>query len=288
MVASNIIAVIFDFDDTLTPDSTTKLIEKYGVDPQKFWLEDAKRLVNDGWDPTHAYLRLIIDRIGSDKPFDLLTNENLRSFGSTLQFYPGIPRLFNILKKIAEKSKCEIEFYVVTGGLQEIVEGSNIRQYLSGVWGCQLEGDNPDSELKYIKRCVTFTEKTRYLFEINKGLRANQIATNPYLVNKEIQKENRRVPFENMIYIGDGLTDIPCFSLIKNMSGNQGTTFGIFNPAEEGSAKKALLELLKTDRVISAHAPRYRKTDELGSLLRAAVATRCSKINLVREEAERR
>ncbi len=135
-----------------------------------------------------------------------------------------------------------------------------------------------------MKRCVTFTEKTRFLFEINKGLDPRKTHRNPFLVNRDIPTEKRRVPFKNMIYIGDGLTDIPCFSLVKKQGG---TAFGVFNPGEKKSAKRALLEFLKPDRVISMHAPRYRAKDELGSLLRAAVATRCSKISLEHREAER-
>lgn len=137
--------------------------------------------------------------------------------------------------------------------------------------------------LKYVKRCVTFTEKTRYLFEINKGIDPKETRRNPYSVNKDVPLHKRRIPFKNMIYIGDGLTDIPCLALIKKVGG--GTVFGVFNPAEPKSAKRALLEFLKTDRVISMHAPKYGKKDELGSLLRAAVAERCSKIKVELQEA---
>jgi hypothetical protein len=105
---------------------------------------------------------------------------------------------------------------------------------------------------------------------------------NPLLVNKDVPESHRRVPFRNIIYIGDGLTDIPCFSLVKK---NGGTTFGVFQPEQEHSVKRALLEFLKTDRVVSCHAPRYRKSDELGSLLRAAVLQRCQAIEFERQGA---
>lgn len=280
------IAVIFDFDDTLVPDSTTKLLKRAGIDPDKFWKKDVKSLVASGFDTTLAYLKLLIDNIGDGKPLGTLTNKGLREFGATLNkdFYPGLPGLFRDLKKIGDSFDVSIEFYIISGGLQEVIEGTKIVQtHFKGVYGCQLAEDRQTGLLSYIKRCVTFTEKTRYLFEINKGLRPEQTRKNPYLVNNDVPDQKRRIPFNNMIYVGDGLTDIPCFSFLKKA---KGTGFGVFDPGEESSAKRALLDFLKTDRVISMHAAKYRKTDELGSFLRAAVTIRCSQLRLQQEEAE--
>lgn len=281
------LALILDFDDTLLPDSTTKLLEEHGIDPNKFWKEDVRALVEDGFDPSNAYLKLILDNVGEGKPLGKLTNQDLRQFGKRKMnrlFYPGVKRLFPELKKIVKKRKeMDIEFYVISGGLQEIIEGCDeIRHHLSGVYGCQLAGDSELGELKYVKRSVTFTEKTRFLFEINKGLPPSATQKNPYLVNKNIEPAARRIPFSNMIYAGDGLTDIPCFSLLKKQGGS---SFGVFK-ADEESAKRALLEFLKTDRVIASYTPKYRKSDDLGIILRAAVQTRCAEIELARKQAE--
>lgn len=88
---SDVIAVVFDFDDTLLPDSTTLLLESRGIDPDKFWKIDAKNLLDQGFDPTLAYLNLILENIGPDKPFGNLRSEDLRAFGKTLdnKFFPG-------------------------------------------------------------------------------------------------------------------------------------------------------------------------------------------------------
>ena len=177
----------------------------------------------------------------------------------------------------------EIEFYIISGGLQAVIEGSEIvRKYFTGVYGCQLAGSKGTGTLTDIKRCVSFTEKTRYLFEINKGIRPADSLTQPHLVNRDIPPENRRVPWKNIIYIGDGLTDIPCFSLVNR---NGGISFGVFDPREEGKAKRAFQEFLTTDRVISMHAPRYRESDDLGAFLRAAVASRCAQIKMEAEQS---
>ena len=135
-------------------------------------------------------ISLIIDRVGTGRPFGKLTNSKLRAFGATLEthVFPGVPTIFRDLRKTAAMYKgINIEFYVISGGLQEVIEGCNlISKNLSGVYGCQLGGDTEVGDLKYIKRCVTFTVKTRFLFEINKGIRPGSTQTNPYLVNKDV------------------------------------------------------------------------------------------------------
>jgi len=287
------LAVIFDFDDTLVPDSTTKLLQEHGMDPKKFWRREVKELVCQGYDPSLAYLRAMLDNIGCGKPLGELTKKDLHDFGRRLDadFYPGLPGLFEDLEKRVKRYKgVDIKFYVISGGLQEVIEGSGIIQkYFGSVYGSQLAGDSDNGVLKYIKRCITFTEKTRYLFEINKGFKPSRTRRNPYLVNENVPLDKRPIPFQNMIYVGDGLTDIPCFSLVQKGAGEKigGTAFGVFDPVRKRSAKWVLTKLLKTGRVISSQAPAYRDSDALGSLLRATVATRCSEISVKRRAAER-
>ena len=289
-----VIAVIFDFDDTIVPDSTTELLKNHGIKPDDFWLKDVRALIDSGYDPTHAYLKHLLDLVGNDRPLGQLTNDELRTFGASMdtKFFPGIPELFDDLRGIVHNYRdISIEFYVVSGGLQDIVEGSSIiRKNCTSVYGCQLAGDTPAGNLKYIKRAITFTEKTRYIFEINKGIEPDQVTGKPYLVNTHKDHPQRRVRFCDMIYIGDGLTDIPCFSLIKNGANDPlggGIAFAVFDPTKEMSAKQALQDYLIPGRVTGAHAPNYTKERELGSFMRSAVAGMCARINLRPEEVKR-
>ena len=281
------IAVIFDFDDTLVPDSTTALLNKHGIDSEEFWKKKAKALVGDGFDPALAYLRLLLENIGPSRPLGNLCLKDLKDFGKShaRHLYRGLPGLIRDLRQeVGRYNNINIEFYIISGGLQEIVESVPlIAKDFSGVYACQLSGDEPEGPLKHIKRCVTFTEKTRYLFEINKGLDPTTTRKNPYLVNEYVPMPERRVPLKNMIYIGDGLTDIPCFSLLKN---NGGSAFGVFDPSDESSAKRAFLKFLTPQRVTSIHAPKYRRTDELGSLIRASVGVKCAQIEVQRGQVE--
>jgi len=291
LVGTNL-AVIFDFDDTLVPDTTSELLKKYEIDPQVFWTKEVKELIASGYETTHAYLKKILDNIGEGKKFGKLTNKDLNDFGKIFdnKFFPGIPEIFEDLKNIVKQYKdIDIEFYIISGGLKEIIDGSQIvKDNFTSVYGCELGGDTEDGYLKYIKRAITFTEKTRYIFEINKGITQDEVKEKPLLVNKNLPNDSRRIPIGNMIYVGDGLTDIPCFSLIKKGIGEPeggGVAFGVFDPSVEKSAKQALQEYIMTDRVLSVHAPKYQKDVELGSIIRAAVTTRCADIQLKRKQA---
>jgi len=281
----NTIAVIFDFDDTLTDESTTKLLEHFDIDPVKFWQRQNNELITkQGWDPVPAYLKLLLDHVGKGKPLEGLTNQKLREFGATLKFYPGVATLFRGLRSVAEKhtvSHPTVEFYVISSGLEEIIRGSKIATELSGIWGCAFaEGSN--GTIQYVKNVVSFTEKTRYIFEINKGIEESR--KEPYAVNEERAPRDRRIPFENMIYVGDGLTDVPCFSLLDKFGGK---AFGVFDPKKKGSPKKAWVKLVAPKRVSTLNSPRYGRNDDLGALLRTAVTEICLGFDVRTESAIR-
>lgn len=288
ITVTDIIAVVFDFDDTLVPDSTTKLLRAYSIKPEEFW-PIAQGLLKQGYDQPCAYLKLILDHVGEGKPFGNLTNEKLREFGATLDgdFHQGLPSFFDDLSDQvrAKFRNIEIEFYIVSGGLQAIVEGSKVvSKYFSGVHACQLGGHPITGVVSHIKRSVTFTEKTRFLFEINKGIKQTQSDVNPFLVNEDISPADRRIPFKNIVYVGDGMTDIPCFSTVKHFGGQ---AFGVFDPSNPEKTKQAMQEFLVPKRVIGMYEPRYGPADALGALMRAWVINRAAEIQVEREMARK-
>ena len=279
-----VMAVIFDFDDTLLPDSTSALLSEYGIDPAQFWANDAQRLVEQGFDPPLAYLNLLLDEVRPGGRLEGLTNDRLRDFGAMLDstWFEGLPQLFDDIRAlVARQRDVTVEFYIISGGLDAIIGGSRIvEQYFSGYYACQLGKDPATGVVRYIKRCVTFTEKTRFIFEINKGIRQEDSRTQPHLVNQAMDDEIRPIPLRDMIYVGDGMTDIPCFSLIRK---NGGSTFGVLKQGQE-SARQAFREFLSTGRVTSAHSPVYRDDADLGAILRAAVSTTATRIGLDRTQ----
>jgi phosphoserine phosphatase len=278
------IAVIFDFDDTLAPASTSRLLEEHGVDVQRFWEERFADMITDGYDPANAYLTLILEEVGEDGKLGKLTVNDLQDFGSRLddELFPGLPQMFNDLDEIVEEYKdTSIDYYIVSSGLRNVILGTDLSEKFRGIYASEL-GEWEDDYLAHIKRAVTFTEKTRYIFEINKGLEQEDTRSDPYAVNEHKPADERRVPFENMIYVGDGLTDVPCFSLITK---NDGKAFGVFDPTDQSSRQKVLNFIDAPRRVQSMNAPEYREDDDLGSLLRYQVQALCSERDLDGDQA---
>ena len=153
----------------------------------------------------------------------------LREFGKEQKFYPGIPEIFEKTKKMFDDDKSyseygiQVEHYIVSTGFAETIRGSALMPFVDDVWGCELldseyNGENVLSEIVYT---IDNTTKTRAIFEINKGIGKLQGIG----VNSKIPKELRRVQFENMIYIADGPSDIPAFSVVNQ---NGGSTFAIY------------------------------------------------------------
>jgi hypothetical protein len=285
MRGSGISACIFDFDDTLGPDSTSMFLQSKGIDTTTFWTVEVKALVDDGWDPSLAWLQLFLDRSGEGRPLGPLSNADLKEYGrQTLDacLFSGVKGLFGDLREIvSDYPDQSVEFYVISSGLREIILGSEVlSKECAGIYACELAED-PPGVIAHVKRCVTFTEKTRYVFEINKGIGIVESRGNPLLVNKAVKPEDRRIPFENMIYVGDGLTDIPCFSLLL---ANHGQVYAVFDPNEQSKAKRSFVEFLQPRRVLSMNSPRYGPHDDLGAMLRMAIAQNCSRIQLQRKE----
>jgi phosphoserine phosphatase len=278
------IAVIFDFDDTLAPESTSQLLKSYEIDVEEFWENRFAELIEDGYDPANAYLSLILEEIGEDRELGELTVADLRDFGSGLDddLFPGLPEMFDDLEEIVSRFKdTSIDYYIVSSGLRNVILGTDFSDRFRGIYASEL-GTWESDQLAHIKRAVTFTEKTRYIFEINKGLEQEDARSDPYAVNEHIPIEERRVPFDNMIYIGDGLTDVPCFSLVRK---NGGKAFGVFNPTDQSSRQKVLNFIDTPQRVQSMNSPKYRESDELGALIRYQVESLCSERDLDQDQA---
>lgn len=232
---ANIIAVIWDCDKTLIDGyMQDPIFKKFGINAHDFWTKvnsTPKNLEKCGIrvNADTYYLNHFI-RCAHDGTFPGLNNAMLKEFGKAQKFYPGIPEIFEKTKKMFKEDKAyseygiQVEHYIVSTGFAETIRGSALMPFVDGVWGCELldapiaGGGTAISEIVYT---IDNTTKTRAIFEINKG-----IGKIPEInVNSKIPKELRRVQFQNMIYIADGPSDIPAFSLVNQ---NGGATFAIY------------------------------------------------------------
>ncbi len=251
----NVIAMVWDCDKTLISSyMQDPLFRHYDVDGAKFWDEvNGLRKVYGAQgisvNADTCYLNHILTYVKAGL-FKGLSNKLLREFGSELVFYPGLPQFFGEIKKLIEEDPkykafdIRLEHYVVSTGFAETIRGSAIAPYVDGIFGCEfiedvlqpgflenviaspkgeaIEAGSAESEISQIACALDNTSKTRYLFEINKG-------SNKYPetidVNSSIARASRRVPFENMVYVADGPSDVPAFSILNY---NGGSTFAVY------------------------------------------------------------
>jgi hypothetical protein len=214
------IAVVFDFDDTLAPDSTTGYLRRAGLgDLEAFWKTEVAALTGDDWDPVPAYLYRMIEasRSGRIPP---ITRDGLVAWGRELPLHDGVPGIFGRLRSVAREANpgTNLEFYLISSGIGDIIRATGIAAEFSDIWASEFHYDER-GRAAFPKKVVSFTDKTRYLFHIQKGLVGPKARGRPFDVNRKLRPEQIRVPLRNMIVVGDGYTDIPCFSLVKKEGG---------------------------------------------------------------------
>lgn len=275
---SNVIAVVFDFDDTLAPDSTSGFLASLGVDVPAFWRQHVQHLIDDGWDPVPAYLYRLIELSRSRQP-PRITRDTLAAWGRQVRFYNGATQIFARLRQHAESAFPEVrlEFYIISSGIGEIVRSSRIAKQFTDIWACEFHYDDQGG-IVFPRTLVSFTDKTRFLFQISKGLVGPESRRRPFEVNRKISPDQRRVPFDQMIFVGDGYTDVPCFSLVR---GQGGAALGVFDPGNREKWGRAW-GFIEDDRVSNLAPADYGKNTALSASLFMAVDSIGNRIMLRR------
>ena len=259
---ANVIAVIWDFDKTLIRGyMQTPIFKKYKIDESAFWKEvnslpdHYKQEQGVQVNKDTVYLNHLIKYV-KDGKLKGLSNKSLKEFGHEQDFYLGVVELIRNMQKHLEDSaegknyseyNIRVENYIVSTGIKKVIEGTELSSYVAGIWGCELidakvDGNDEISEVGYT---IDNTTKTRALFEINKG-----IPQNPDIdVNAKMSEQSRRVKFKHMIYIADGPSDVPAFSVINKFGG---ATFAVYPKGDERAFKQ--VEKLREDGRINMYA----------------------------------
>ena len=300
----NIIACIWDFDKTLSPGyMQAPIFELFKVDPKKFWKE-VDELPNyyrkDGLDLISTdtlYLNHLLTYTKQGK-FKGLNNTKLKELGAKIELYDGLPEFFKKLKHCVtleseyRQHDIELEHYVVSTGLRQMILGSKIAPFVDGVWGCEFVENAPPPGylnagvkrtlqdpkiISQIAYALDNTTKTRAVFEINKG--SNKFPDID--VNAMIPDEDRRVPFQNMIYIADGPSDIPVFSLINRFGGR---TFAVYQPGSKEEFSQ-VNNLQKQKRVHSFGEANYNEGSQTSMWIKNAIVEISDQIVKNRERA---
>ncbi|MGH8523922.1 MAG: HAD family hydrolase [Gammaproteobacteria bacterium] len=275
----DIIAVIFDFDDTLAPDSTSSLLDSLGIDVKAFWADRVHALIRGGWDPVPAYLYSMLQASNSGDPALAITREKLIRCGRRIQLYNGATRIFDRLRKHVQSVNPAIgvEFYLVSSGLRETLTATRIASQFKDIWACDFEYD-AEGRILFPRNLVSFTDKTRYIFHISKGIVGPEARGKPFDVNLKLSPERLRVPISQMIFVGDGYTDIPCFSLIRK---NDGVAIGVYDGEDRARWGRAW-GFIEDGRVSNLVPADYGKSSALTNSLLMAIDSMARKIELRR------
>lgn len=274
---SDVIALIFDFDDTLAPDSTTGFLSDIGVDAGHFWSQEVGPLLShEDWDPVPAYLYQMIELSRSGQN-GLITQERLAEWGRRLPLHDGVQTLFSRLRAQvkAQHPQVQIEFYLISSGIGDVVRSTPIAHEFTDIWASEFIYGS-DGGIHFPRRIVSFTDKTRYLFHIQKGIVGQASRNKPFEVNKKVDQDKLRVPFQQMIFVGDGYTDIPCFSLIRKSGG---VAFGVWDPRHKEKRSRAW-GFIQEGRVSNLNQARYDENAELYQWLEEAVESLAGRISL--------
>ncbi len=255
-----IIALIYDFDKTLctTDMQNYKFIPNLNMTPDEFWKETTEICKNYGVEKILGYMYLMQKKC---KDLNIpLTKKYLNECGENIEFYQGVLTWFKRIKDYGAKKGIRVEHYLCSSGNKEIVSGSKIAKYFKEIYGCEFFYDPTTKVAIWPKNAVNYTQKTQYLFRISKGVLD---ATDDDNLNAKTKK--RRIPYHNMIYLGDGITDVPCMEIVKNNGG--------FSIAIEHNRLSSLKtnQLLEDKRVKYICKADYRENSKLDKLVKSII-----------------
>ena len=209
------IGILYDFDKTLctTDMQEYDFIKKLGMTSDAFWGEAAAITATHEVEKILAYMFVMIKKC-KEKGIPL-TEEYLRSCGQHVELFNGVLTWFDRINEYGRSQGVEIEHYIISSGTYEIIQGTPIAKYFKRIYACRYMYDEKGEAL-WPALAINYTLKTQYIYRISKG---TLDVTDDYNLNRQQDESLRRIAYHNMIYIGDGLTDIPCMKLVKERGG---------------------------------------------------------------------
>lgn len=247
-----IVALIYDFDGTLSPGNMQEFgfIQAVGKTPQEFWTMSDGLAAGQDASNVLSYMKMMKDEAG--KHSIPLRKENLRKFGKDIELFEGVKEWFSLVNEYGKSKGVRIEHYINSSGLKEIIEGSPIASEFKYIFACSYIY-NEEGEAVWPGIAVDYTAKTQFLFKISKGIFS---AHDNKKVNESVAEDKKRIPYPQMIYFGDGETDIPSMKIVTMFGGH---SIAVYDPSNE--KKKAFAEKLKKQKRVSFTAPADYRTN---------------------------
>jgi hypothetical protein len=246
-----IVALIYDFDGTLSPGNMQEFgfIQAIGKKPHEFWQESDAIALGQDASNILSYMKLMFDE--ARKAGIKLRREDFKKFGESVELFEGVKEWFSLINEYGKERGVKIEHYINSSGLTEMIEGTEIGHEFKKIFACSFLY-NEDGEAEWPGVAVDYTAKTQFLFKINKGILS--IRDNKK-VNESKEEDNKRIPFPHMVYFGDGETDVPCMKIVKMFGGN---SIAVYNPEIKKKVNVAK-KLLRQHRVNFITPARYTK-----------------------------
>ncbi|MCI2049030.1 MAG: haloacid dehalogenase-like hydrolase [Lachnospiraceae bacterium] len=257
-----VVAICYDFDKTLSPDDMQAqgYIQSVGYDVNEFWKESNAMAQENEMDSNLAYMLMMVREAEGSLVFNRRT---LAEYGSRVKLFPGVADWFERIRQYGREHGVIVEHYIISSGLKEMIEGTEMARngafekiYASSFYY------NERGVAVWPAQAVNYTSKTQFLFRIEKGV----LDINDPGVNDYFAPENMRVPFRNMVYIGDSDTDIPCMKLVNSYGGH---SIGVFNPAT-GNRRK-VYRMMEDARIRYFVPADYSEGTELDTLMKAII-----------------
>jgi hypothetical protein len=252
----NTIALVYDFDGTLSPQPMQEytVLPKIGIEPAKFWETVNREARETESDAMLVYMRHIIEALEREKVD--VKRADFAAMARQIEYFPGVSTWFtrmNAYVKRRSRGQVKIQHYLISAGQREILDGVSIRKHFKRIYASEYHFDH-HGVATFPKRLVTGTQKTQFLFRINKGVEDVNDS-----IDEHMPEALRPIPFPNMIYLGDGMTDVPSMAITKK---NGGFAVAVYDPKKE-HARATCTKLLDAARVDYIAEADYRKDSKL-------------------------
>ena len=257
-----VVAICYDFDKTLSPDDMQAqgFIQSVGYDVADFWTASNGLATNNAMDQNLAYMYMMKEKSAGKV---LFTKQQLTEYGAKVQLFPGVEEWFERIRAYGKKRDVIVEHYIISSGLKEMIEGTAVAQAgaFEQIYASSFYYDENGVAI-WPAQVVNFTNKTQFLFRIEKGV----LGINDSAVNESFSPEDVRVPFRNMVYIGDSDTDIPCMKLVNTYGGH---SIGVYNGETKDKAK--VYKMMRDGRIKYFAPADYSEGTELDALVKAII-----------------
>jgi len=255
-----VIAICYDFDKTLSPDDMQAqgFIQSVGYDVKTFWESSNKLASDNNMDQNLAYMYTMLKTsVGKQS----VTKNALNDYGSRVTLFPGVESWFSRIRDFGRQHNIIIEHYIISSGLKEMIEGTKIANEFEHIYASSYYFDDCGIAT-WPAQAINYTNKTQFLFRIEKGI----LDINDQGVNESFSNDKIRVPFRNMIYIGDSDTDIPCMKLVNS---NGGHSIGVYN--NETKDKTKVIKMMRENRIRYFSTSDYSENSELNDLVKKII-----------------